>query len=94
MASSASLVSLEFRLKKTEHTRLSRRPADSMASIVLAKVGASAEPAMASKSASPSSMPRSSAAGKCSGLIRSKGGKPNALVQGEKKGLASDINAS
>ena len=58
------------------------------------EVGASAEPAMASKSASPSSMPRSSAGGKCSGLIRSKGGKPNAFVQGEKKGFPADINAS
>ena len=61
MASSASFVSAELRLKKTCETRSRTRPERSSASSVFSNVGASADAAMASTSASCSSMPRSNA---------------------------------
>src|SRR6516162_6726727 len=88
MASSASLVLLESRLKNTRLTRSSQRPLRSSASIVLVKVGAAAEPVMAVISALCSAIALSKAGGKCSGLMQSNGGKPNGVVQVSNNGLS------
>src|SRR5271166_2119687 len=89
MASSASLVLLESRLKKTRLTRSSKRPLRSNASMVLAKPGGSAEPVIAAISASCSPIPASKAGAKCSGLMRSNGGTPNGVVQVSKNGFSA-----
>src|SRR5438132_8285935 len=88
MASSASLVLLASRLKNTRLTRSSRRPLRSRASIVLAKLGGAAAPVIAAISALCSPMPLSKAGGKCSGRMRSNGGRPNGVVQVSKNGLS------
>src|SRR5437667_8536035 len=88
MASSASLVLLASRLKNTRLTRSSRRPLRSRASIVLAKLGIAAAPVITAISALCSPMPLSKAGGKCSGRMRSNGGRPNGVVQVSKNGLS------
>src|SRR5215470_15287662 len=88
MASNASLVLLESRLKKTRLTRSSKRPLRSRASIVLAKSGGSAQPAIVAISASCAAIPSSKAGGKCSGRMRSNGGRPNGVVQSSKNGFS------
>src|SRR6266566_6616619 len=88
MASSAGLVALEVRLLNTRPTRRSNAPLRSRASIVLAKSAGSGELAIAAISAACSAMPRSKAGGKCSGLIRAKGGNSNGVSQASKNGLS------
>jgi hypothetical protein len=75
-------------LKKARPTRSNSLPARSRASVVLAKLGGSADPAIAANSASCSAMPRSKAGGKCSGRMRAKGGRPWSAVHSAKNGFA------
>ena len=81
------MVLLEFRFQNTPPTRFRNRPLRSIASMVLAKVGASGLPVIASISAMFSAMPWSKAGGKCSARMRSKGGRPKGVVQVSKNGL-------
>src|SRR5882672_5439977 len=56
--------------------------------MVLAKLGGAVVPVIAAISALCSVMPRSNAGGKCSGRMRSNGGRPNDVVQASKNGLS------
>ncbi len=75
-ACSAALVSAEARWKKTAATRSSARPLVSIARIVLSKVGGSADCAILVTASRCAAMVASKAGRKCSGRIRSNGGRP------------------
>ena len=87
MAWISGVVSVPDRLKNTDDTRSSSRPAPSSASIVLAKVGAARLLAMASISARFSSKPFSMAGRKCSVRTLSKGGTSNGVVHRSSSGF-------
>src|SRR5882757_3911551 len=64
--------------------------------MVLAKSGAASDPAISAISARCAAMPRSKAGGKCWEPMRSKGGRPNGVVQVSKNGfsvIGSDLSA-
>ena len=88
MASSSSVVSVPVRLKNTEQTRSSASPERSIASIVLAKLGASELPAIASISALFAARATSKAGWKCAGFTSAKGGASKGPVHGASNGLS------
>ena len=83
----ASVAWEETRLKKVPVTRASARPERSSASMVLAKLGGSGSVAMAAISARFPSIAARIAGAKCSGRMRSKGGRPKGVVQGSSSGF-------
>src|SRR5579871_133891 len=83
----ASLVWAPARAWNTADTRSSAWPLRSRAAMVLAKLGASGQAAMASISAIWSAMARSKAGRKCSGRIAVNGGVSWGVVQASRRGL-------
>src|SRR5256885_9804436 len=87
MAWISALVSVPARLKNTAEARSRASPERSSASMVLAKVGAAALPAMAAISLRLVAKPRSKAGTKCSISMRSNGGIWNGVVQASRSGF-------
>ena len=89
----SALVSVAARLKKTDETRSRASPARSMASMVLANVGAALAAAIAAISLRLTAKPRSKAGTKWSIAMRSNGGISNGVVHASNSGFTAFAGA-
>src|SRR5262245_51634079 len=89
-ASNSSLVWLPERFQNTADALVSASPERSIASMVLANVGAAGSDAIAAISASWALNPASNAGPKCSGPISANGGASNGVVRGSSSGFLAE----